>query len=178
MKTLLLSLTCVTGLVASAEAQVFQPQTARNILVGSIAGAIIGENNDKPLEGALIGAAAGALWSAATVPSTNSRVYAPPVPQAPVYYQTSYYEPPVCAPAPRVVVVAPPRCDPPRRPVVVCRPPVVVVNHCPPPRVVVRSHDHHRHDRTVVVRRSGHHSNHGRDHDRVVYTDRGYGRRR
>jgi hypothetical protein len=152
MKTLLLSLTCVTGLVASAGAQVFQPQTARNILVGSIAGAIIGENNDKPLEGALIGAAAGAIWSAATVPSYENRSYAPPVPQAPVYYETSHrsYREPVCRPAPpRVVVVAPPRCDPPRRTVIVQRP-VVVDPYCPPPRRVVNRH-HHHHRRDVVV---------------------------
>lgn len=147
MKTLLLSLTCVTGLVASAGAQVFQPQTARNILVGSIAGAIIGENNDKPLEGALIGAAAGALWSAATVPSDYNRSYAPPVPQAPVVYTSPTCEP-VCEPAPRVVVVAPAPCDPPRRTVIVQRPVVVVDPYCPPPRRVSNRY-HHR--REVVV---------------------------
>ncbi|WP_138223075.1 glycine zipper domain-containing protein [Nibricoccus aquaticus] len=164
MKTLLLSLTCVTGLVASAGAQVFQPQTARNILVGSIAGAVIGENNDKPLEGALIGAAAGALWSAATVPSNYDRSYAPPVPQAPIYYETSQRYEPVCRPAPtRVVVVAPPRCDPPRR--------VVVVDPCPPRRVVVHSHGHH-HDRRTVVRHS---TRHHYNNDRVVYVGPGYG---
>ena len=167
MKTLLLSLTCVTGLVASAGAQVLQPQTARNILIGSIAGAIIGENNDKPLEGALIGAAAGAVWSAATVPSSYDRSYAPPVPQAPVRYETSYYEP-VCQPAPQVVVVAPPRYDPPRR--------VVVVNPCPPPRpVVVHSHRHHHDHRSVNRHHAKHHHHH---HDRVVYVGPGYGRRR
>ncbi len=161
MKTLLLSLTCVTGLVASAGAQVFQPQTARNILVGSVAGAIIGEINDKPLEGALIGAAAGALWSAVTVPSNYDRSYAPPVPQVPVYYGTTYRHEPVCRPGPpRVVVVAPPRCDPPRR--------VVVVDPCPPRRVVY-SHGH-SHDRRSVVRHSSrHHHN-----DRVVYVGPGY----
>ena len=163
MKTLLLSLTCVTGLVASAGAQVFQPQTARNILVGSVAGAIIGENNDKPLEGALIGAAAGAIWSAVTVPSSYDRSYAPPVPQAPVYYGTSYRQEPVCRPAPRVVVVAPPRCEPLRR--------VVVVDPCPPRRVVVHSHGHH-HNRRVVNR---HHARHHHHNDRVVYVGPGYG---
>jgi hypothetical protein len=148
MKTLLLSLTCVTGLVASAGAQVFQPQTARNILVGSIAGAIIGENNDKPLEGALIGAAAGALWSAATVPSSNNRAYAPPVPQTPVYYESSYGEPVYQPTPPRVLVVAP-RCDPPRRTVIAQRPVVVVDPYCPPPHQVSNRYNHHH--REVVV---------------------------
>jgi hypothetical protein len=168
MKTLLLSLTCVTGLVASAGAQVFQPQTARNILVGSIAGAIIGENNDKPLEGALIGAAAGALWSAATVPSRHERTYAPPVPQASVYYETSYGYQPVCRPSPppRVLVV-PQRCDPPRRT-------VVVVDRYHPRHVEVHSHGHH-HDRRSVGRHYGHH--HHRN-DRTVYVRPGYGGRR
>jgi Glycine zipper len=169
MKTLLLSLTCVAGLVASAGAQVFQPQTARNILVGSIAGAIIGENNDKPLEGALIGAAAGAVWSAVTVPS-NDRSYAPPVPQAPVYRETTYYPEPVCRPEPARVVVVAPRCDPPRRTVVVHRPPVVVVDPCPPTRVVVRSHANHHHRRTVVVRHPAHQPSRGG----VVYVGPGY----
>ncbi len=160
MKTLLLSLTCVTGLVASAHAQVFQPQTARNILIGSIAGAIIGENNDRPLEGALIGAAAGGLWSTVTVPAREQRSYAPPVPStrvdsAPAYYGRASY----CEPAPRrVIVVAPPRCEPPHR-VVVLEP------HCTPRHMVNRHH--HGHDRrTVIVAPS---------RGRVVYVAPGYG---
>ena len=176
MKTLLLSLTCVTGLVASAGAQVFQPQTARNILVGSIAGAIIGENNDKPLEGALIGAAAGALWSAATVPASSyNRSYAPPIPQAPVYQETSYcQEEPMCRPAPtRVVVVAPPRCDPPRRTVIVQRPVVVVDPYCAPPRRVSNRYNHHRRDVVVCPPAPVYHSR-----GRVVYVEPGYGYRR
>ncbi|MGC4073264.1 MAG: glycine zipper domain-containing protein [Nibricoccus sp.] len=118
-------------------------------MVGSIAGAIIGENNDKPLEGALIGAAAGALWSAATVPAQQTRSYSPPVPSAPVYYEQASCNTLYCEPAPRqVVVVAPPRCDPPRRVVVAPRPVVVVDPYCPPPRRVVNRYDHRR---TVVV---------------------------
>jgi hypothetical protein len=168
MKTLLLSLTCVTGLVASADAQVFQPQTARNILIGSIAGAIIGENNDKPLEGALIGAAAGGLWSAVTVPARDNRSYAPPVPSAPVYYQSSQ----VCEPPRRVVVVAPPRCAPAPRVVVVQRPIVVVDPYCPPPRRVVGHHHHHQ-------RSHHHHHGSGSSHSRgrSGYGAHGYGRR-
>ena len=161
MKTLLLSLTCVAGLVASAGAQVFQPQTARNILVGSIAGAIIGENNDKPLEGALIGAAAGVVWSAATVPSRyENRAYAPPVPSGPVYYESSSCR----RGSGRVVVVAPLRCEPPRRT-------VVVVDPCPPPRrVIVHSHGNHHHPRTVVVRQPAYYPS----RNRVVYVGPGY----
>ena len=170
MKTLILSLTCMAGLAVSADAQVFQPKTARNILVGSIAGAIIGENNDKPLEGALIGAAAGALWSAATVPARETPAYAPPVPAAPVYRESSYRES-VCAPAPaRVVVIAPPRCDPPRRTVVVRAPVVVVDPYCAPPRRVVRPPHHHHHSH-----RHGHATHHGRPRSRVVYVGPGYG---
>ena len=167
MKTLLLSLTCVAGLVASADAQVFQPQTARNILVGSIAGAIIGENNDRPLEGALIGAAAGAAWSAVTVPSRyDNRAYAPPVPSEPVYYESSSYrESGYRHGSGRVVVVAPPRCEPPRRT-------VVVVDPCPPPRrVVVHSHgNHYHHRRAVVVRQPSYYPS----RNRVVYVGPGY----
>lgn len=156
MKTLLLSLTCVTGLVASAQAQVFQPQTARNVLIGGVVGAIIGENNHhQALEGAAIGAAAGLLWSAATERDCTPS-YAPPVPVRQVCE----------TPTRTVVVAAQPRCDQPTRTVVVCPPPpprrVVVVQqpavivrqpHCAPREVVVVQprHSHHpRRDREVV----------------------------
>ncbi len=67
MKTLLLSLIGIVGLTVSAQAEVLGPRTATNVLVGGVAGAIIGEhNNHHAAEGALIGATAGYLWSAAT----------------------------------------------------------------------------------------------------------------
>jgi hypothetical protein len=164
MKKILLSLTCVTGLVASAGAQVFQSETARNILIGSIAGAIIGENNDKPLEGALIGAAAGGLWSAATVPVREQRSYAPPEPER--YHQHRDYgyrrKERSCDSERRVIVVTPPRCEPPPRRVVIIEP------ACPPPRRSVEySRCRHRDcdDRVVVVPSRG----------RVVYVTPGYG---
>ncbi len=163
MKKLLLSLTCVTGLVASAGAQVFQPETARNILIGSIAGAIIGENNDKPLEGALIGAAAGGFWSAVTVPAREQRSYAPPRPEPAPYHRDYGYHrhERSCDDGRRVIVVTPPRCEPPPRRVVVIEP------ACPPPRRVEHSRRKHRDcdDRVVVVPSRG----------RVVYVTPGYG---
>lgn len=140
MKTLLLSLTCAALTAASAHAQIFQPRTARNVLIGSVAGAIIGDNNHhQALEGAAIGAAAGYLWSAATEPS---RSYAPPVP-ASSYCEPRYEE---------RVVYTEPRCDTPvivQRPAVVVRPRVVVVAP-PAPVVVVREAPHHHHRERVV----------------------------
>ena len=127
MKTLLLSLSCAAGLTATtAHAQVFQPQAARDILIGGVAGAIIGDHNDhRALEGAAIGAAAGYVWSALTAPPAQP-AYAPPVPAAPVTVVTA---------APAVVYAEPVRCAPPVRTVVVTRP--VAVVPCAP-RVVYR----------------------------------------
>jgi len=125
MKTTLLSL-ALAVLTVSASAQVFQPKTARNVLIGGIAGAVIGEHNDRPVEGAVIGAAAGLVWSAAT----GADRYSYHEPSVPVYTRGR-------------VIVAPPICEPPRR-VVVIRPPVLVVPA--PPRVIVRdTHRHHHH---------------------------------
>lgn len=138
MKLLLLSLTCA-ALTVSASAQIFRPQTARNVLIGGVAGAIIGEHNDhRAVEGAAIGAAAGYVWSLATEPR---RECSSPVPV-------------VCAPArEEQVVVVPARCAPPVRTVIVERP--VVVRSCPPPPVVVyrevRGDRHGRHDRPAHV---------------------------
>ena len=98
MKILLLSLICAAGLSATAQAQILRPQVANNVLLGGIAGAIIGENNNHhAAEGALIGAAAGYLWSAATTPPRQP-AYAPPVPVVSSY---GY--------GPRAIVSAP--CD-------------------------------------------------------------------
>jgi hypothetical protein len=75
MKRLLTSLVCVSGLLATAaSAQVLSERASRNVLLGAVAGAIIGENNDhRALEGALIGATAGAVWTAATEPRDGYR---------------------------------------------------------------------------------------------------------
>lgn len=176
MKTLMLSLTCVTGLVASAGAQVFQPQTARNILVGSVAGAIIGENNNhRALEGAAIGAAAGLLWSAATVPHRDEGAYDRRVRTS---SHVQVYQPPVCEP-PRVVAVCPPY-DPPRRVIVTHRPLIVerrvIISDPCPPRVVYR-YDHR--DRRDDRHHHGYssRSTHRSHRDGSGYDRPGYGRR-
>jgi hypothetical protein len=90
MKTLFLSLICA-GLTATASAQIFQPATASNILIGGIAGAIIGDHNHhQALAGAAIGAAAGYVWSAATEPRV---AYYNGSQSVPVYYGAGYYAP-------------------------------------------------------------------------------------
>jgi len=110
MKTLLLSLVCAAGLTATAQAQLFRPQIANDVLIGGVAGALIGENNHhRAAEGALIGAAAGYLWGVATNPPPPA--YAPPVPvvvgcgpRAIVSAHCGYG---YAAPAPSIVVCAP-----------------------------------------------------------------------
>jgi len=131
-RLLLLSLTCGAGLAVDARAQLFGPETSRNILLGGIAGAIIGNNSHhRAAEGALIGATAGYLWSAATVPQDRRGQAS--------YSRRDYPS--------RQVVVATDQCEPARE--------VVVVREqsCPPPlRVVyVRRHRSH-HERVVYVR--------------------------
>ena len=138
MKTLLLSVTCAALTTISAHAEIFRPDTARNMIIGGIAGAIIGDHNDHAAEGAVIGAAAGYLFTAAT---DSRRGYCEPA--VPVYCEPR-------RPA-RVVVVEPPRCPPPvRRVVVVERP---APRPCPPPPVVIyrdgRRYDSH--SRVVYV---------------------------
>jgi hypothetical protein len=133
MKTVLLSITCAAGLAATLNAQVLPRETARNVLIGGIAGAIIGDHNDnRALEGAAIGVTAGLVWSALTSPPPAR--HAPPVPVA------------VACPPPRVIVVPAsryygPPCD--RGTIVVSRPRVVAA--CPPPVVY-----HHRPAKRVV----------------------------
>jgi len=115
MKTFILCLGLAVSTVVPAEAQLFQPEVSRNILLGGIAGAIIGNNNHhQALAGAAIGAAAGALWSAATVPSAQPVyaqsgqvvTYAPMAPAAPQAAAAPYY---TDQPAQVVVVQSAPR---------------------------------------------------------------------
>jgi opacity protein-like surface antigen len=108
MKNLLLSLLCAAGLSAAAQAQIFRPQIANDVLIGGVAGAIIGENNHHhAAEGALIGAAAGYLWGAATT-SPSQPTYAPPVPVSSSYGLRTIISAPCgygyATPAPTVVV--------------------------------------------------------------------------
>ncbi len=79
MKTLLLALTLAAVGASTASAQIYQPAVVNGSLLGGIAGAIIGgHNHDRWGEGAIIGAAAGALLGS-TVPAPRSVVYQQPV---------------------------------------------------------------------------------------------------
>ncbi len=175
MKSLLVTLLCVTGLTASVQAQVLSERAARNALLGGIAGAIIGENNDhRSVEGALIGATAGLAWTALTEGGDGDRRV--------VYSDSSYREVRRrgdCDTRETVVISRPerPRCEEPSRVVVIERPrevrKVVIVerdrrDRCDRrgDRVVV--HRPGRCGDTVVIHRDG-----GRRGDRVVvYRDR------
>lgn len=131
---LLLTLSLATGLVTAAQAQVFGPETSRNMLLGGIVGAIIGENNHhQAATGAVLGATAGYIWSQATAADSQTQV---------------------CRPAPRpVVVTAVERpCPPP--------PPVIVVRRSPPPVEVVYvperpPHRHGHYEKVIVMRHDG-----------------------
>ncbi|MBS0664081.1 MAG: hypothetical protein JSR48_12515 [Verrucomicrobia bacterium] len=150
MKTLLLTLSLAAAGVSTASAQVYSPTVARSTVLGSIAGALIGgHNHDRWAEGAIIGAAAGAiLGSVVDQPVAYSQ---PQVVGAPCAVQTQpaqvvYVNTP---PPVRVVQVAP-------------APRVVYVNGyasapcyvAPAPVVVIRPNQHHR-ARVVVYTRDG-----------------------
>ena len=97
MKTLLLAVSLASAGVSTANAQIYQPAVVNGSILGGIAGAIIGgHNHDRWGEGALIGAAAGALLGS-IVEQPRAVVYqqtpvtvvqtvptAPTVPNAPV----------------------------------------------------------------------------------------------
>ena len=110
MKTFFLSLLCAAGVAVTAQAQIFRPQIANDVLIGGVAGAIIGNNNHhRTAEGALIGAAAGYLWGVATTPPAQP-AYAPPVPVLAGYGYASYAEPAtVCVDAPIIISAWGPR---------------------------------------------------------------------
>jgi len=108
MKTFLLSLACAVGFTATAQAQLFRPQIANDVLIGGVAGALIGDHNHhRALEGAAIGAAAGYLWGVATTPREQP-AYAPPVPVV-AGYGYGYAPEPVYVEAPLVVSAWGPR---------------------------------------------------------------------
>ncbi|HLP08287.1 MAG TPA: hypothetical protein VK178_08975 [Opitutaceae bacterium] len=145
MKTrFLLSLACAAGLAVAVPATLHAngDNAARNVILGGVAGAIIGEhNNHRAAEGAAIGVAAGLLLTAIT----DDR-------------DRSYYSEPRCR---ETVIVSRPYC-PPRR--------VVVAPPCPPRRVVVVAprHDewHHRGHRSWTHYDDHREHRHDRRHDR------------
>jgi hypothetical protein len=95
MKTLLLALSLAAAGANAVHAQVYQPAVVNGSILGGIAGAIIGgHNHDRWGEGAIIGAAAGALLSAAVQPPRTVVYEQPPV--------TVVQAAPVVAPAPTV----------------------------------------------------------------------------
>jgi hypothetical protein len=150
---LLLSCILAAGLASSARAQLFGPETARNVLLGGIIGAVIGDNSHhQAAAGAVIGATAGYLWSQATVPAGQPVAVAPAraivYSQPQVVYeqpQVVYAEAPVVYSEPRAVVLIP-ACPP---------PPVFRYRACPvPARVVVVAPAHGSHRRVVA----NHHS--------------------
>jgi hypothetical protein len=131
---LLLTLACAAGLTASAaHAQVFGPETSRNVLLGGIVGAIVGDNHHhQAAAGAVIGATAGLIWSQATGADDGA-----------------------CRPAPaqRSVRVIPAQPCPNEEV-------VVVRQDCPPPVQVVYipEHPQHRHghyERVVYIHGNG-----------------------
>ena len=117
MKTPTLSLFALILGIAPLKAQVFQPNVLNGALVGSVAGAIIGNNSGHhTAEGALIGAVGGAALGS-LVQSRPAPVYYTQ-PAAPVYY----------APPPPVYYVQP-------APVAYAPPTRVVIEETPPPAV-------------------------------------------
>ena len=94
MKSYLFALSLATAGVSTAHAQVYQPAVDNSSLLGGIVGAVIGgHNHDRWGEGAIIGAAAGALIGVASQPSrpvvyqqppVTVVQYAPAVPAAPM----------------------------------------------------------------------------------------------
>ena len=78
MKTILLAFSLAAAGVSTANAQLYQPAVVNGSILGGIAGAIIGgHNHDRWGEGALIGAAAGALLGS-TVQAPRAMVYEQP----------------------------------------------------------------------------------------------------
>ncbi len=149
----LLSLACAAGLATAVPTYARNDDALAGLLLGGIAGAIIGEHNDhRAAEGAIIGATAGLLLSS-IANSDDCDTY------------VSYREPAYCPPPPPRVVVVPPRHH--HRDVIVVRPP------CPPraPVVVVRPGYRHHH-RDVVVVRPDHHRGHHRNDARWDRHDR------
>lgn len=116
MKTLLFTLSLAVGGASIASAQIYRPSVVgQTTVLGAVAGALIGgHNNDRWAEGALIGAAAGAVVG--TI-ADNSR---------PVVYSQREIAPVAVVPYAPMVTSAPPQ--------------VVYVNPAPTQVVYVQSY--------------------------------------
>ena len=100
MKTLLFALSLAATGASTVSAQIYRPAVVNGSILGGIAGAIIGgHNHDRWGEGAIIGAAAGALFGS-TVPAPRAVVYE----QSPMTVVQSIPNAPVVAYAPTVPV--------------------------------------------------------------------------
>jgi hypothetical protein len=82
---------------ATAQAEIFRPNTARDLLLGAAAGAVIGHQSGRTAEGAIIGATVGALVSEAVREANRPS-------QCTTYVQNgvTYSSPTVIADAPTV----------------------------------------------------------------------------
>ncbi|HWA08257.1 MAG TPA: YMGG-like glycine zipper-containing protein [Opitutaceae bacterium] len=107
MKTIILALSLAVAGVSSAHAQLFQPAVTRDTILGTVTGALIGgHNHDRWGEGAVIGAAAGALFGA-TVDQPRTVVYRQPVVAVAPPTAVVYVEQPQPVQVVRVVAPAP-----------------------------------------------------------------------
>jgi len=125
----LITLACAAGLAVAvpATANARNDAIARNVILGGVAGAIIGDHSNHAAEGAAIGAVAGLLVSAIT----DDHCDRPAI----------HHAAPPCRPGTRVVVVTPP--SRPHHAMVVVRPPANHDRHT----VVVHPKYDDRHDR-------------------------------
>lgn len=80
MKTFLLTLSLALAGVGTGRAQIYHPAVVNGSILGGIVGAVVGgHNHDRWGEGAVIGAAAGALLGAAVEPPRTVVYQQPPV---------------------------------------------------------------------------------------------------
>jgi hypothetical protein len=102
-----LPLACAASLVVALPAQA-RDDLGRNVIIGGIAGAVIGENNHHhAAEGAVIGATAGLLLTAITDNGGHDRRSERHYYSAPTCRTEVIVSRPYCPPAPRMVVIQP-----------------------------------------------------------------------
>lgn len=104
---MLLPLACAASLAVAVPAYA-RDDAGRNMIIGGIAGALIGENNHHhAAEGAVIGATAGLLLTAIADNNGHERRSEVYYDSAPACHRDVVVSRPYCPPAPRVVVVYP-----------------------------------------------------------------------